>query len=78
MRKVLLVIGTLFLSVNAIAATTLSQNLGSAISSTMKSHNSPKPIKSSFPLVYGGEDISRPLVATANESVWSKQSSIVD
>lgn len=80
MRKVL-IISTLLLSFNTFAATISPQNsllkLGSAIKNATKNHSNVQTIKNSFPMIYGGQDISRPLLATANESIWSGQRSFI-
>lgn len=76
MRKLALVIGTLFLSMNVLAATP--HDLGLAVKNAMNTHRTPNMIKTAFPMIYGGQDISHPIVATANESIWAgQQSSIV-
>lgn len=78
MRKVLLLIGALLLSLNAIASSDLPNEISSAIKNAMhNSHPAIKNTKASFAFIYGGQDISRPQIATADESVWSRESSII-
>lgn len=81
MRKLVLTVCTLCLSVGAFAVTTSTQQMsisaqqvGSSIKNAVQNHAA-NPAQSS--LVYGGRDISRSLVATANESVWSGQEAVI-
>jgi streptogramin lyase len=70
MRKVVLTIGALLVSANIIAANA-PHTVGGAIINAVQSVNSTSASSASFPLVYGGQDISRSRIATANETVWS-------
>lgn len=75
MRKAL-ILCTLLVSFNALAATNIPQNLSSAIKTALRSHSTVQTIKSAFPLIYGGQDI-KPLVATADETLWSGQRKLI-
>jgi len=71
MRKVALALFVLCVSFNVQAAT---NDLSSAISKTLDKQNANT---SPSTIVYGGKDISRSIVATANESTWTKQSNLI-
>lgn len=75
MRKLALMMGSLLLSLNVIAASQ-PHYLSLAILNATQNHSNPL-IKNSFPLIYGGQDISRPRIATANESLWSGQQTYI-
>jgi hypothetical protein len=54
MKRFILFLGTLLLSMNSFSVTTLSANLGSAIMNKVKLHsNLPHPAK----IIYGGQDM---------------------
>lgn len=72
MRKLALTIFVLCISFNVFAA---DSNLGSAITKNLGKQNSNNAQNST--IVYGGKDISRSIVATANESTWTKQPMLV-
>lgn len=73
MRKLAIIVGALFISVNAIATTTnIPQNIGSEIMKAVQ-HKAKIAVVKTYPLIYGGQDISRPIIATANESIWAGQ-----
>ena len=74
MRKLVLTVVALLFSMNVLAAA-LPHNIGAAVMNAVQTHSNKKMIKTSFPLVYGGQDM-RPLFATANESVWAGQSTL--
>lgn len=69
MRKVVLALLALFVSLNVSAAT---NDLSSEISKTLEKQNSSSGQST---IVYGGKDISRSIVASASESSWTKPSS---
>lgn len=71
MGRIILGLMTLFISLNVLATTTLSHDLGIAVKNAMQHRTSATYNKTS--LIYGGKDISRSLIATANESIWAKQ-----
>jgi hypothetical protein len=75
MRKLVISISALLVSMNVIAATSPFQNLNTTIANaTMQKSNN----KLSTPsMIYGGQDISRSRMATANESMWIEQQSLV-
>ncbi|MHB1946791.1 MAG: hypothetical protein ACYCQI_01585 [Gammaproteobacteria bacterium] len=77
MRKLVIALATLFLSLNAYATTTLPHHFGTAILNATKQHADVKIIKTSFPMVYGGQDISRSRVAIADVSVWAGQRTLI-
>lgn len=73
MMKMIALASSLFLSMNVYANTPdLASNLNKAIAK----QNAKSPTQDST-IVYGGKDISRSIIATANESVWTKQGSNV-
>lgn len=71
MRKTVLALFALFVSVSVQAAP---NDLSHAITKTLDNHNTGG---SQSTIVYGGKDISRSIVATANESAWTKHSILV-
>lgn len=66
MRKIGLIIGALLVGVNCYAGSTT--DVKSAII-----ENSAKQTHSDSKMIYGGQDISRRVVATANETHWAGQ-----
>lgn len=68
MRKLALAIFVLLVSFNVSAA---GPDLGSTITKSIGKQNSNNGQNSK--IVYGGKDISRSIVAVANESTWTKQ-----
>lgn len=70
MRKILLVACAL-LSLNTFAM----QPLGSTIIGVMQSTASMRDLPAHF--VYGGQDISRPRVAVAHETLWTGQHTLI-
>ncbi len=73
MRKIGLLIGALLVSFTCHAGSTAtSSDLKTAI---LKSTNQQtNAAGNNLSIIYGGQDFSRPVVATANESLWSGQS----
>jgi hypothetical protein len=73
MRKIGLLIGALLVSLTCHAGSTpTSADLKTAI---LKSTNQQTSAGgNNLSIIYGGQDFSRPVVATANESIWSGQS----
>jgi hypothetical protein len=69
MRKIGLILGAVLVSVNCYAGST---DIKSAII-----ENSTKQTHSDSKMIYGGQDISRPVVATANESIWAGQPDLI-
>ncbi len=70
MRKILLLVASLFVSLACHAASnSLSDNMKSAI---LKSEAKPNAPVSNH-VIYGGQDISRKVIASAHESVWAGQ-----
>lgn len=68
MKKVALLVVSLLLSFNAFA---MNSDLGSAVAESIKNQrDSSKSGLSS--IVYGGKDISRSIVASADESGWTR------
>jgi hypothetical protein len=76
MRKVILLVGSLLLSLNAMAATH-PHNLNSAILNAVQKQSNVKIIKASLPMIYGGQNISRPKVATVDGTLWSGQRTLI-
>ena len=76
MRKIGLIIGALLVSANCYSGTTsLSDGMRSAIEK-----NSAKQTSSSgdsLSIIYGGQDISRHQIATADETLWAGQASLI-
>jgi hypothetical protein len=70
MTKFVLIIATLLLSLNALASAVAATSFNSIVKKAFQSHSTTAITNTS--LVYGGQDISRPLVATADESVWTE------
>lgn len=78
MRKLVLLFSALVLSANVFAATTnLPHDLGLAVKNMVQSENHAKMIKASIPMIYGGQDFSRHILATADESLWSGQRTLI-
>jgi hypothetical protein len=73
MRKLALAISVLLVSFNVSAAT--SSDLGSTITKSIGKQNTNNGQSST--IVYGGKDISRSIVAVANESTWTKQQTLI-
>lgn len=72
MRQFALTLGALLTSTAVLAATS-AQDMGTTIKHAMQ-----QPANSiQTPLIYGGRDIAKPLVATADEAVWSRQDLLV-
>lgn len=76
MRKMTLAILALLISFNVNAANTLAtpNDLGNAISKSIQ--NQPGNNQHST-IVYGGKDIARSIVATADQSMWIKQQNLI-
>ncbi len=72
MRKVLLTISALLVSLNVYAA---SNDLGSAIEKSIGNQNQTNGNNST--IVYGGKDISHSIVAIANQPTWDKYQTLV-
>jgi hypothetical protein len=69
MRKIGLLLGALLVSLSCHAGSTVGSDLKSAIlKNTTKQVNS-----GGTSLIYGGQDFSRRVMATANESIWAGQ-----
>lgn len=68
MRKTGVVLGALIISANCFAASIT--DIKSAILNNSTTHIT-QSSESDEALIYGGQDISRKIVATANESVWA-------
>lgn len=64
MRTIGLIIGALLVSVNC-SASTISDIKSAIIEKSVNQTHSNSHI------IYGGQDISRPVIATANESLWT-------
>ena len=77
MRKVFLIISMLLFSVNVFATNAISPNFSSTLLTSMQKHPEIKIIQSNYPMVYGGKDISRERVASADESIWAGQHHLV-
>lgn len=75
MKKMILIMGSLVFCANVFA--TSSAQLNNVILQSFQTKSTVKSAQSSFPIVYGGQDISKPLIATADESVWSGQQRLV-
>lgn len=75
MKKLILIMGSLILSATVFA--TSSTQLNNVILQSFQTKSTVKNAQASFPIVYGGQDISKPLIATADESVWSGQQRLV-
>lgn len=75
MKKIILAISSLLLS-SSIVAATLPQNLNSAILNVTKKQANVKVITTSS-MIYGGQDISRAKIATADESLWAGQRTLI-
>lgn len=72
MRKIGLLLGALLVSVNCYAgSTSLGSDLKSAIlnNTTKQSHTDT--------IIYGGQDFSKKVIATANESIWAGQTTYI-
>jgi hypothetical protein len=76
MRKIGLLLGALLVSFTCYAGTTsVNSDLKSAIlKSTNQQANSGG---NNLSIIYGGQDFSRRVIATANESLWSGQSTFI-
>lgn len=74
MKKLVLIFSTLILSTNVLASNG-AHSLSSAMMNAMQSHAGHNVPKNFLPLVYGGKDISR--LATADESIWSGQHTLI-
>lgn len=72
MRKIGLALGTLLISVNCFAASVT--DLKSALNNSTNQTNS-STTNSAF--IYGGKDISKEIVATANESLWAGEKGVI-
>lgn len=78
MGKLILITITFLLSLNVIAASNVSNHLDSAISKALHEKTSTNIAKkNTFNMIYGGQDISKPLVATADESLWAGHNLLV-
>ncbi len=75
MRKISLVILALFASVNLYAATTAGDDLSAAVNKSIKQQSSTTNQPST--IVYGGKDISRSIVASADASTWTRKPILV-
>lgn len=73
MRKLVLLISTLLLSMSCIAAKDLPRSLKVDILSTLQQKAIANVTKQ--PIMYGGQDISR--VAIANQPLWKGQPSFI-
>jgi len=74
MRKVVILIFALFVSFNVFAANT---DLGSTIIKSIGKQSTTNTNGQSSTIVYGGKDISRSIVAIANESTWTKHPTLI-
>ncbi|HSW94012.1 MAG TPA: hypothetical protein VLJ15_06650 [Gammaproteobacteria bacterium] len=72
MRKITLSLLALSISLNVNAAT--SSDLGNAISKSIQNQSRSGQHSA---IVYGGKDIARSIVATADQSTWIKQQIVI-
>jgi len=68
MRKIAVTVITLLMSVNIFAA---GNDINSAIAKSLSNQNNGTRDQST--IIYGGKDISKPVIASANESLWGGQ-----
>ena len=74
MRKITLTLLALLFSTNVLAQST---DLGSAVANSLRKQSTNNTLRT-LPIIYGGKDISRPVVATADESVWAGEPKFID
>ncbi len=74
MERLLLILGTLLISVSSVAGTSLDMNsaITKGIQSTQGKSSQNKPT-----IVYGGQDISRQIIADADQTTFSIQSTLI-
>jgi len=73
MRKIGLFLGALLVSFSCYAGST-------SVADDVKSafvNNSAHSGQDKFSIIYGGQDFSKSVIATANESLWKGQTSLV-
>jgi hypothetical protein len=69
MKKLILFIGALIFIINtSVAGSSVVTEIGKSLR-----HNIGLDSAKPRAIVYGGQDISRPLIAIANEALWSNQ-----
>lgn len=72
MRKICVILGALVVSVNCYAnSTSLGADLKSAIQNNAATQSTAGG--KNLSIIYGGQDISRHEIASANESLWTGQ-----
>ncbi len=78
MRKIALFVATSFISLNALTALAAnSSDVTEAIAKSIKKQNENSRQHTEPSMIYGGKDISHPVIATAHESLWSGQPTLV-
>lgn len=76
MRKLAVFFSMLCVSGHIFAVTNSSHPIGSAIAKSLQSKTKLTSTISAS-LIYGGQDISRSIIATADESLWAGQRTFV-
>lgn len=80
MRKMGLLLGALLVSYNCYANPVISDvnSSNATLLSALKNTSAQAPLNTpNLSIVYGGQDISSPVIATANEAVWNGDSTAI-
>lgn len=76
MKKFAIVFSMLWVSMNIFATTPSSHPIGTAIFQSLQ-NKAKLTQNTTTSIYYGGQDISRSIIATANESLWTGQQTLV-
>lgn len=77
MKKWVLVISLVFISLNSLASNLSSTRIQPPVMNALKPFSSISVMGSALPMIYSGQDVSRPSVAVANESLWAGQRTMI-
>ncbi len=74
MRKIGLLLGALLVSINCYA---VSNSVGSDLKSAIQKNATKLNSENNLAIIYGGQDFSHRIIATANESTWAGQATLI-